>query len=265
MIRTIDAAVSAGADAVKLQCFTPEQMAEPGVNIETGPWAGRELLNLYRETHTPRAWFAGLFEYCAARNTLIFASVFHQDDVDFLETLACPIYKIASFEITDVPLIYYAASTGKPMIVSTGMATFEEIEAAVTAAQSGGCTDLTLLKCTSSYPAPIEDCNLATFPSLQHDITDAIDVGLSDHTMGHAAAVAGVALGATVIEKHLILSRQDGGPDAAFSAEPAEFAAMVKACREAAQAIGTLHYGPTPSEVTSLQFRRQPGGKRGRQ
>lgn len=256
-VKLVISAADAGADAVKFQCFTPEQMVDDSAVVQAGPWAGMNALVLYRETHTPRNWFPSLFNLAREMKMTPFASAFHPDDVDFLETLNCPIYKIASFEITDLALIRHARMTGKPLIISTGMATDREISNASLAAQPG---EFTLLKCTSAYPAPIEDANLATL----EDMTNWTDsVGLSDHTLGHTAAVVATALGATMIEKHLTLSRADGGPDAAFSAEPHEFRNMVKAVREAAKALGTVHYGPTDAEQSSLQLRRQSGGKRG--
>ncbi len=258
----IDEAKAAGADAVKFQCFTPEQMAEPGSVIEAGPWAGRHLLDLYRETHTPRAWFKTLFDFAHSIGIVPFSSVFHPDDVDFLETLGCPFYKIASFELTDLPLIRHAARTRKPIILSTGMATHHEIEWASLAAAASGHTT-TLLKCTSAYPAPLIDANLVTMLGSRLEFGD--DYGLSDHTLGTTAAVVATALGASMIEKHLIASRSDGGPDAAFSAEPHEFKAMVKACNEATEALGQIRYGPTESEMAHIGLRRQPGGKRGAQ
>lgn len=258
----IDAAAKAGADAVKLQTFTPEQMAAPGKVIEEGPWAGRELLQLYRETHTPREWHEALFRHAKAQSLIVFASVFHPDDVDFLETLDCPIYKIASFEILDTKLIRHAAGTGKPLVISTGMATLGEIALAVHAAKQAGCRDLTVLKCTSAYPADCSEANLGAMSEIRRTL-DAHKVGLSDHTPGSAVAVAATALGATMIEKHLTMSRRWGGPDAAFSMEPDEFAVMVSDCRRAAQAVLGDQIGPTAGERAHLSLRRKPGGKRG--
>lgn len=261
-IMLIDAAHQAGADAIKLQTFTPEQMAEPGVIVQSGPWAGRELLDLYRETHTPREWHRHLFAQARHWGMVPFSSVFHPDDVAFLETLDCPIYKIASFELTDLDLIRCAARTGKPMIISTGMGTEDEIGDAAYDACEAGCTDLTLLKCSSAYPAPVDQLNLRAMRRLT-SFPQCNATGFSDHTLGHTCAVAATVLGASVIEKHLTLSRADGGPDAAFSAEPDEFAAMVKACREAAAALGGTHFGPTSAEASSVVLRRASGGRRG--
>ena len=256
-VSLIEAAAEAGADAIKLQTFTPERMVEPDTVIASGPWAGRNALELYRECHTPRDWHYHLFECAKGLGMTAFSSVFHPDDVDFLETLGCPMYKISSFEITDIPLIRYAVSKRKPIVVSTGMASYEEI---MTVAAMGW-EQLTLLKCTSAYPADASDANLLTMVDMGR--LPAVDIGLSDHTLGFSVAVAAVALGAVMVEKHLTLSRADGGPDAAFSSEPHEFAAMVKACREAALALGEVRYGPTPSEMSSLPLRRKPGGNRG--
>jgi len=266
----IDAAAEAGADAIKFQTFTPEQMANPGSIIQAGPWAGRDMLDLYKKAHIPREWHGPLFSYAKTRGLVAFSSVFHQDDVDFLETFNCPIYKIASFELTDTGLIYYAANTGKPLIISTGMGTQIEIAVALTAAVTAGATDVTLMKCTSAYPASPVDANLATMMSMAKPWNVASteghitpDVGLSDHTLGIGVAVAATALGATVIEKHLTLSRNDGGLDSEFSMEPPEFKQMVVECKRAAASIGGVHYGPTNSEYASLMLRRAPGEKRG--
>lgn len=259
-LRLVDAARDAGADAVKLQTFTPEQMAELGTVLESGPWAGRSLVDLYREAHTPREWHCPLFDRAREMGLVAFSSVFHPDDVDFLETLGCPIYKIASSEVTDHALIRHAARTGKPLIISTGMATHDEILAAAIAADYS--PHLTLLKCTSAYPADASEANLTTMQWLTA-IPRCRAFGLSDHTLGIGVAVAATALGASVIEKHLTLSRADGGPDAAFSMEPHEFAQMVTECRRAAAAIGEVRYGPTESEASSLPLRRMANGKRG--
>lgn len=264
-IAIVSAAAKAGADAVKLQTFTPEQMANPDKVIDAGAWAGCNLLDLYQRAHTPRAWHAPIFTAARYFGVEAFSSVFHPDDVAFLESLDCPRYKIASFELTDHDLIRCAAATGKPLIISTGMATMEEIQQAVHAAY--GCEDLTLLKCTSAYPATAEDANLAagkalggfTFGRILH----GTKWGVSDHSPGIGVAVAAAALGATMIEKHLTISRADGGLDAAFSMEPAELAQMVTECRRAAAAVGEVRYGPTTAEAAHLALRRASGGKRG--
>lgn len=254
----VDAAAKAGADAVKLQTFTPEQMAPLNFLIEDGPWAGRHALELYREAHTPRDWHGPIFRLARELGIVVFSSVFHRDDVDFLETLDCPVYKISSFELTDHALIAYAAATGKPLVLSTGMATLAEIAEAMRAAAA--CTQLTLLKCTSAYPASSADANLLTGPTWQ---ALGVTWGLSDHTEGIGVAIAAAVLGASMIEKHLTLARADGGPDASFSMEPAEFAQMVQECRRAKQALGEVRYGPTEAERAYLPLRRAPGGMRG--
>jgi len=254
----ITSAKEAGADAVKFQCFTPEQMADPGVMIESGPWAGRELLDLYRETHTPRDWFHDLFAWARCCGLIPFASVFHPDDVDFLETLHCPIYKISSFELTDLKLIKHAASKDKLMILSTGMATWQEIEDAY---WTTGTCQATFLKCTSAYPSEASAANLRAMVHMGGKL--GVDVGLSDHSLTTAIPVAAAVLGASVIEKHLTINRSDGGPDASFSLEPAEFASMVRDVRAAVAALGKVTFGPNEAEISSLPFRRMSGGKRG--
>lgn len=262
--RIIEAAAGAGADAIKFQTFTPEQMVDPDKVIEAGPWAGWKAIDLYRKAHTPREWHRELFDHARHVGLAPFSSVFHPDDVDFLETLDCPIYKIASFELNDHTLIKRAAVTRKPIIISTGMASIDEIELALFHFRKVSArtrSNPTILKCTSAYPADARDANLATMAHISE--TFDCDTGLSDHTLGIGVAVAAVALGATVIEKHLTLHRLDGGPDAAFSMDPAQFAHLVTECRRAAAAIGTVHYGPTPGEAASILLRRKPGGKRG--
>ena len=260
----IDAAARAGADAVKLQTFTPEQMANPEAIVEAGPWAGCNLVDLYTKAHVPRAWHGVLFQRIRDHGMEAFSSVFHPDDVDFLESLDCPRYKIASFELTDYALIAHAARTGKPLIISTGMALRHEIEQAVLCAFQAGCRDLTVLRCVSAYPSSPKDANLRTMQHLAHTVLAGlgIKVGLSDHSMGIGVAVAAAALGATMIEKHLTLARADGGPDAAFSMEPHEFAQMVVECRRAVEAVGGVRYGPSTAEEPHLRLRRAPGGKR---
>lgn len=263
------AASGAGADAVKLQCFSPEQMCAPDHVLQDGPWKGRNLLDLYRQTHTPREWFQELFALAKELEMVPFASVFHPDDVDFLMTLDCSMLKISSFELTDLDLIRHAARTGKPLIISTGMARRKEIENALFAAYPASeeemeCpSELTLLKCTSAYPADASDANLATMVDLVDIQAGGWSVGLSDHTPGIGVAVAAAALGATMIEKHLTLRRSDGGPDASFSMEPEEFTQLVVECRRAACAIGTVKYGPAESEKPQVMLRRASGGKRG--
>ena len=258
-LRLVDA-VAGVADLIKFQCYTVKGMTDnPDRVLESGQWAGRSLGDLYAEAMTPRRWFQTLFAYARSKEIEPFASVFTPDDVDFLEELGCTRYKIASFELTDLRLIEYAASKGKPLIVSTGMASKIELLRAVRAAKTGGCEDLTLLKCTSAYPSLAHDAHLRTMM----DLNNWGRVGLSDHTLGIAVPVAATALGASMIEKHLCLRRSDGGPDAAFSLEPEEFKEMVEQCRLAHDALGEVRYGPLESETPQLSLRRPPGGKRG--
>ena len=254
----IDAAAKAGAHAVKLQTYTADTMtldlSEGEFRIDEGPWAGRSLHALYEEAHTPWAWHAELFERCRDHGLVCFSTPFDATSVDFLEDLGAPCYKIASFENTDVRLVRKAASTGKPLIVSVGMATREEIELLVSTATGAGCDQLVLLQCTSAYPADATEANLRTMVNLGETLD--VDVGLSDHTAGIGVSVASVALGACLIERHVTLDRADGGVDAAFSLEPSELAQLVLECRRAYHALGTVHYGPTPGELGSRQFRR---------
>ncbi|MGE3149759.1 MAG: pseudaminic acid synthase [Pseudorhodoplanes sp.] len=257
-IRLIDAAKSAGADGVKLQTYTADTItidhAGPGFVIEKGLWAGRKLHELYSEAHTPWEWHPALFAHASEVGIHCFSSPFDPTAVDFLERLGAPAYKIASFEIIDTPLIRYAAKTGKPLIISTGMAEAPEISDAVTAARNAGRGGVALLHCISGYPTPVEEANLKRIPAL----AAAYDccIGLSDHTLGIEVATASAALGAVIIEKHITLARADGGPDAAFSLEPAEFAAMVKGVRTAFAALGQADYGRAASEQGNMAFRR---------
>lgn len=254
-IALVEAAAKAGASAVKFQTFKPESMvADESYVIEDGPWKGRKLIDLYREAYTPWEWHPVLFQRARELDLIPFSSPFDSEAVDFLETLNCPIYKIASFEIGDLGLIRKAASTGKGIILSTGMATELEIMYAVQMARHADCKDLTLLKCTSAYPASYSDANLATMTDMKYRF--GCRVGISDHTFGHFVSVAAVALGATVIEKHLTISRNDGGPDSKFSMEPHEFAQLVMECNRAAKTIGQIQYGPIKSEIPSLKLRR---------
>jgi len=249
-LKTIDAAAGAGATHVKFQTWWPGSMCIADRTIKSGPWAGRQMRDLYADAYTPWKWHEHLFEHAKQRGLIPFSTPFDRASVDFLETLGCPIYKVASFEITDLPLIRYIASKGKPMIISTGMAT--ELEIADAYAATWGAATVTMLRCVSSYPAPAEDYNLQTMI----EGLAGCKYGLSDHSMTSEAAVIATALGASVIEKHLCLSRADGGPDAGFSLEPHEFAEHVQAIRRTQAIIGKVQYGPMPSEVDSLQFRR---------
>ncbi|MCS6943955.1 MAG: pseudaminic acid synthase [Sutterellaceae bacterium] len=256
----VDAVADAGAQAVKLQTYTADTMTldiaarEFIIDEPTSLWAGRTLYDLYREAHTPWAWHAPIFERARARGLVAFSTPFDSTAVDFLESLDVPCYKIASFENVDLPLIRKVAATGKPLIISTGLATLAEIGEAVAAAREAGCRELVLLKCTSAYPASPADSNLRTIPHLRAAF--GCEVGLSDHTIGIGAALAAIALGATVIEKHVTLCRADGGVDSAFSLEPHELRLLVQESERARLALGEVRYGPTADEVGSLRFRR---------
>lgn len=259
-LRIVDAAAQSGADALKLQTFTPDGMTldldtdDFKVTKKESLWYGRKLYDLFSEGQTPREWHKEIFDYGRSKGMMCFSSVFDETAVDFLETLDCPAYKIASFENVDLPLIKYVSATKKPLIISTGMANLGEIEDAVNAAYSAGCVQLTILQCTSSYPAPIERSNLNTIPHMKELFGCA--VGLSDHTLGIAAPIAATALGASVIEKHITLDRNDGAVDSAFSLEPDDFKVMVKECRNASKALGQIVYGPTDAEMPSRSKRR---------
>ncbi len=256
--RLLDAAASAGADAVKLQTYTPDTITldhdGPGFTLGEGPWAGRRLYDLYREAHTPYAWHAPLFAHARAAGLIVFSSPFDETAVDLLESLDAPAYKIASFEAADHPLIARAARTGRPLIVSTGMTTREEIARALATAHLNGDGGVALLHCTSAYPAPLADANVAMVARLAEDF--ACVAGLSDHTPGTLAAVTAVALGAAIVEKHVTLARADGGPDASFSLEPDELAQLVRDCRSAFEARGEADYRRSGVEQANRQLRR---------
>jgi len=254
----IEAAKAAGADAVKLQTYTADTITidhdGPGFVIEGGLWDGRKLHELYQEAHTPWDWHPRLFEHARDVGITIFSSPFDPTAVDFLETLAAPAYKVASFEIVDTPLVAAMARTGKPLIVSTGLSSPEDVDDAVKAAQGAGDGGLILLHCTSGYPTPAAQMHLRTMADL--GARHGVPVGLSDHTMGTAVSVAAVALGACVIEKHFTLARADGGPDAAFSLEPDELKRLTADCRHAFEALGVAAYRRSETEAHNRQFRR---------
>lgn len=253
----VDAAADAGADAIKLQTYTADTMTLPGaftIEDEGSLWKGRELYDLYQEAYTPWEWHQAIFERAKERGIIAFSSPFDESAVDFLEELGAPVYKIASFENTDHPLLKKVASTGKPVIMSTGAATISELDEAVNVLRREGCRELILLKCTSTYPASPENTNLHTIPHMQSLF--GVQVGLSDHTMGVGAAVAAVALGATVIEKHFTLSRAEGGVDSTFSLEPHELKLLTTESERAWQAMGYVQYGVQHAEVKSRLFKR---------
>lgn len=257
-LQIIEEAAKAGADAVKLQTYRPDTItldSDAGdFKIKGGLWDGRTLYELYEEAHMPWEWHKPLFEHAKKHGIPIFSSPFDTTAVDLLEDLNAPAYKIASFEAIDLPLIRYVAATGKPMIISTGMADAEEIEEAITAAKDGGCEELAILHCVSGYPAPAEDYNLRT-------ISDMIErfglvTGLSDHTLDNTTAIASVVMGASLIEKHFTLDRTAGGPDDSFSLEPTDLASLCKDSKTAWKALGKIDYGRKSSEQGNLQFRR---------
>ena len=259
-LKIVEAAAQAGVHAIKLQTYTADtltiDMNEGAfhINDSNNLWNGETLYSLYQKAYTPWEWHGPIFEHAQKLGLIAFSSPFDETAVDFLEKLNTPAYKIASFENNHLPLIRKAASTGKPLIISTGMATVEELQEAVQTARQAGCKNIILLKCTSTYPATSQDTNLATIPPLR-ELFD-VEIGLSDHTLGLGVAAASVAFGAVFIEKHFTLSRNDGGVDAAFSMEPQEMKLLVEETQKAWQAIGTVHYGPTDSERNSLKFRR---------
>ena len=259
-LEIVEAAAKAGAHALKIQTYTADTMTlnldNKDFKIEDPEslWKGNTLYQLYQQAYTPWEWHKPIFDRARELGMIPFSTPFDETAVDFLEELDVPMYKIASFENNDIPLIKKVASTGKPMIISTGMATVAELDETVRATREAGCKDLILLKCTSTYPASPENTNILTIPHMR-ELFDC-QVGLSDHTMGVGVAVASVALGATVIEKHFTLSRADGGVDSAFSMEPDEMKALVVETERAWQALGEVKYGPTEKEKASLKFRR---------
>ncbi len=258
-LKLVRAAKEVGADAVKLQTLTPDTITlksdRPEFRVGGGTlWDGRTLYDLYEETYMPWDWQPKLQAQANALGLDLFSSPFDPTAVDFLRKMRVPAYKVASFEIVDLPLIEKMARTGKPLIISTGMASRKEIQAALDAARAAGARQIALLKCNSGYPAPPGEMNLRAIPDMQKRYR--VPVGLSDHTLGIAASVAAVSLGACIVEKHFTLSRSIPGPDAAFSLEPSEFRTMVEAIRVTEAALGTARYGPTSSETKSLPFRR---------
>ncbi len=259
-MKIVEAAAETGVDAIKLQTYTADTMTidkdtdEFFIADKDSLWKGESLYNLYKKAYTPWEWQEKIFRYAEALGLICFSTPFDDTSVDFLEKIGCPIYKIASFENIDLPLIRKVAKTGKPIIASTGMASVAELDEMVRTARENGCEDLTLLKCTSSYPATPEGTNLRTIPHMKELFK--CKVGLSDHTLGIGAAVASIALGATVIEKHFTLSRADGGVDSVFSLEPEEMKLLVRECNTAYQALGEVRYSTQEQEKKSLQFRR---------
>ena len=256
--KTMLAAKEAGVDAVKIQTYTADTITldctKEDFQIHGGLWDGYNLYSLYKEAYTPWEWHNELFEYAKEIDIILFSTPFDNTAVDLLEECSNPIYKIASFEITDVNLIRYAASKGKPMIISTGIATEDDIKDAIDACHAVNNFDITLLKCTSAYPAPLNKANLMTIPDMKERF--GVKVGVSDHSMTNTLPITAVALGATVVEKHIILDRNMGGPDSAFSMEPEEFASMVKAIREVEEVLGEVSYPTDPTNIAGRQFSR---------
>lgn len=259
-LKIVEAAAKAGVHALKLQTYTADTLT---LDISSGDffiddpkslWKGMSLYSLYQQAHTPWEWHKPIFEHCKKHGLICFSTPFDESAVDFLEGLNVPAYKIASFENNHLPLIRKVAATGKPVLISTGMASVKELDEAVSAARDAGCKDIILLKCTSTYPASPESSNILTIPHMRDMF--GVQVGLSDHTGGTGVAVASIALGATIIEKHFTLSRSDEGVDAAFSMEPDEMKTLVEETGRAWQALGKINYGPTEKEKASMKFRR---------
>lgn len=255
---SIRAAKAAGADAIKIQTYTADTLTlncdKPDFRLGKGLWEGETFYTLYQKAYTPWEWHEEIFHVAKEEGLICFSTPFDKTAVDFLETLDNPIYKIASFEITDIPLIQYIASKHKPVILSTGIAMEEDIQLGLDTLRAGGCTDITLLKCTSAYPAPIEDANLLTIPDMKQRF--GCKVGLSDHTEGYTVPMAAVALGAEVVEKHFIIDRSIGGPDSAFSMEADEFKLMVENIRKVEAALGSVNYPTDPSKIKGREFCR---------
>lgn len=257
-LKIIEEAKKAGADAIKLQTYTADTITldcdSEEFQIHGGLWDGKTLYQLYKEAHMPWEWHKPLFEHARKHEITIFSSPFDNTSVDLLEDLNAPAYKIASFEAVDLPLIKYVASTGKPVIISTGMADAEEIKEAIDAAREGGCKELAILHCVSGYPAPAGDYNLRTIPDMMQRF--GLVTGLSDHTLDNTTAIASVVLGASIIEKHFTLDRSSGGPDDSFSLEPAELVALCRDSKTAWAALGQVDYGRKSSEQGNVKFRR---------